>query len=284
MRAGETVYRCRARGIFRKEKQTPLVGDRVSFSVQDEQAAKGTVETILPRRNRLLRPPMANLDRLFIVAASSSPPPEPFALDKLSVLAEHAGIEPLFVFTKCDLAPADELAAVYRKAGYRSFCVSSLTGEGVEKVRDALGGVCAFVGNSGVGKSSLLNRLAPALSLEVGAVSRLGRGRQTTRTVELFRLKDLGMDKEGYAADTPGFSSLDIVGERLIRKEELAGTFREFAPYLLGCRFRDCTHVHEDGCAVSAAVDRGEIAASRYASYCALYESLKEIRDWEWEK
>ncbi|ADU27626.1 ribosome small subunit-dependent GTPase A [Ethanoligenens harbinense] len=285
VRDAKHTVACRARGIFRKEKMTPLVGDRVRFSVQDEQAGEGTVEEILPRRNALVRPPLANLDRLFIVSAAASPQSDTFAIDKLSALAETAGIEPAFIFTKCDLAPVDELADIYRKAGFAAFVVSSMTGQGVTAVRDALQGVCAFTGNSGVGKSSLLNRIAPALSLQVGDVSRrLGRGRHTTRTVELFRMADYGISQEGYMADTPGFSALDVAGAVLIRKEQLPFAFREFAPYLDGCRYRGCAHVREDGCAVRAAVERGEIAASRHASYCAMYEAVKDIKDWELKK
>lgn len=281
---GQTVA-CRARGIFRKEKKTPLVGDNVRFSVQDAEKGEGTVEEILPRRNALIRPPLANLDRLFIVSAAASPSPDPFAIDKLSAIAEISQIEPVIVFTKCDLAPVDDLVALYRKAGFASFGVSSVTGQSVDAVRDVLEGVCAFTGNSGVGKSSLLNRIAPGLALQVGAVSqRLGRGRHTTRTVDLFRLADCGISKEGYVADTPGFSSLDVAGALLIRKEELPYAFREFAPYLDDCRYRGCAHVREDGCAVRAAVERGEIAASRHASYCAMYEAVKDIKDWELKK
>lgn len=285
VREEERTVACRARGIFRKEKMTPLVGDRVRFSVQDEEAGEGTVEEILPRRNALVRPPMANLDRLFIVSAAASPPPDTFAVDKLSALAETAGIEPVFVFTKCDLAPVEELAGVYRRAGFAAFVVSNVTGQGVDALRDALGGVCAFTGNSGVGKSSLLNRIVPDLALQVGDVSRrLGRGRHTTRTVELFHMADYGIPKEGYVADTPGFSALDVAGAVLIRKEQLPHAFREFAPYLDDCRYRGCAHVREDGCAVRAAVERGEIAASRHASYCAMYEAVKDIKDWELKK
>lgn len=285
VRDTERVVACRARGIFRKEKKTPLVGDHVRFSLQDVKEGEGTVEEILPRRNALVRPPLANLDKLFIVSAAASPPPDTFAIDKLSALAEIVGIEPVLVFTKCDLAPVDELVALYRKAGFLSFVVSNVSGQGSEAVRDALDGVCAFTGNSGVGKSSLLNSIAPGLALQVGAVSdRLGRGRHTTRIVELFRLADCGIPKEGYVADTPGFSALDVAGAVLIRKEQLPYAFREFAPYLADCRYRGCAHVREDGCAVRTAVERGEIAPSRHASYCAMYESVKDIKDWELNK
>lgn len=285
IRYKEQVIACRARGIFRKVKQTPLVGDRVKFSIQDAEAGEGTVEEILPRRNALVRPSLANLDRLVIVSAAASPAPDPFAIDKLAAIAEVAHIEPVMVFTKCDLAPADELVAIYRKAGFGSFSVSNMTGQGVDAVRETLEGVCAFAGNSGVGKSSLLNRLASGLALQVGAVSRrLGRGRHTTRTVELFRMSDCGIPKDGYVADTPGFSSMDMTGAMMIRKEELPGAFREFAPYLDRCRYRGCAHVREDGCAVREAVERGEIAPSRHASYCALYDAVKDMKDWEREK
>ncbi|HCB99702.1 MAG TPA: ribosome small subunit-dependent GTPase A [Ruminococcaceae bacterium] len=283
MRFEEQVYACRARGIFRKEKRPPLVGDFVHFSIQDGQEKEGMVEEILPRKNQLLRPPLANIDKLFIVSAISNPAPDTLAIDKLAAIAETQKIEPVMVFTKCDLGSMHDFVALYRKAGFLSFSVSSVTGEGMNELCAQLSGVCVFTGNSGVGKSSLLNRIAPKLSLQVGEVSRkLGRGRHTTRIVEIFRFSDAGLNGDGYLADTPGFSALNIAEALTIPKEELALSFRDFAPFLGQCQFRSCVHVREDGCAVREAVRNGEVSSSRHKSYCTIYEALK-ARKKEWE-
>ena len=279
VQCGGRVLQCRARGIFRKKGISPLVGDRVRVSAPD--GSDGTVEEIWPRRNELARPPVANIDRLVIVASVASPPPVLLTVDKLTVLAVHGGIEPVAVFTKTDLRAADELTDVYRRAGIAAFAVSSATGEGVDALRRKLaGGVSVCTGNSGVGKSSLLNRILPGLSLTTGEVSRkLGRGRHTTRTVEFYPLGE-----DAWVADTPGFSSLEICGGPFIRKEELPDDFPEFAPFIGRCRYADCAHVREEGCAVREAAARGEIAPSRHASYCAMYEEVRNIHDWERKK
>lgn len=268
---------CRARGIFRREGISPLVGDRVRITVQGEQ---GTVEEILPRRNRLARPAVANVTRLVVVASAADPAPVLFTLDKLTAIAVHAGIEPVMVFSKSDLGAAEDFAALYRPAGFAAFAVSSRTGAGVEALRAALGaGLNVFTGNSGVGKSSLLNCLCPGLALATGAVSRrLGRGRHTTRVVELF---PLGEEPDAWVADTPGFSSLDIEQGQIIRREELPGVFPEFTPFLGRCRFDDCTHVCEPGCAVRAAVERGDIPAARHESYCRMMEEARALKEWD---
>ena len=285
VQCGGRVLQCRARGIFRKEGISPLVGDRVRVSAP--VGSDGTVEEILPRRNSLTRPPVANIDRLVVAASVASPPPVLLTVDKLTVLAVHNGIEPVVVFTKIDLRAADELIDVYHRAGIAVFAVSSVTGEGVDALRRKLaGGVSVFTGNSGVGKSSLLNRILPGLSLTTGAVSRkLGRGRHTTRTVELYPFPNAPLDGAGaWMADTPGFSSLEICGARRIRKEELPDAFPEFAPFIGRCRYADCAHVREEGCAVREAVVRGDIAPSRHASYCTLYEEVRNLHDWELKK
>jgi ribosome biogenesis GTPase len=274
---GGSVYECRARGIFRKEGISPLVGDIVKIAAD---GSSGTVAAIHPRRNCLERPPLANIDRLVITASVCQPPPDLLGIDKLTAIAEHKGIEPVLVFTKDDISPADELVRLYRRAGFAAFAVSSKTGDVPPELAALLScGVSAFTGNSGVGKSSLLNRLAPRLGLEVGAVSRrLGRGRQTTRTVELFKFG------EGYVADTPGFSSLDIARSQVILAPDLQYAFRDFAPYIEKCRFTGCPHLKGEGCAVLEAVKTGEIAASRHASYCAMYDEVKDIKSWELKK
>lgn len=276
---GGSRVECRARGIFRREGVSPLVGDRAEISVRPGDPPQGTVERILPRRNRLTRPAVANVDRLVVVASAADPAPVLFTLDQLTAIALHAGIEPVMVFTKADLGPAGEFVALYRKARLRAFAVSSRTGQGVEEFRGALGaGMNVFTGNSGVGKSSLLNRLCPELSLATGEVSRrLGRGRHTTRVVELFRLG--GPDV--WAADTPGFSSLDFEQGQIIRREELPGVFPEFAPYLGRCRYDDCTHVCEPGCAVLRAVAAGRIPASRHESYRRMMAQARTLKEWE---
>ena len=276
--AGGRIYCCKARGLFRKQGCEPLVGDTVHITAETEGKLDGRVEEILPRRNRLVRPPLANVTRLFIVSAYSNPAPSSLVIDKLIAIAESKGIEPLLIFNKNDQGDFAEWERIYKSAGFPVFSVSCLTGDGVEKVRAALGeGISVFSGNSGVGKSSLLNRLFENLSLATGAVSeKLGRGRHTTRHVELFR-----MENGGYVADTPGFASLDLEKSEVVRKEELPFAFREFEPYLGACRFTSCAHVGEKGCAVAAAVERGEIPASRYESYRRLYEEVKDIKEWE---
>jgi ribosome biogenesis GTPase len=275
VKCGGSVTECRARGIFRKEGISPLVGDMALISVDGET---GTVEKIGARKNELLRPPVANLDRLIIVASVVSPPPDIRALDKLAAIAEHKGIEPVLVFTKADLGDAAPFLTLYRGAGFSAYAVSSTTGEGVDAVSALLQtGISAFTGNSGVGKSSLLNRIAPQLFLEVGAISRkLGRGRQTTRTVELFE-----MEGGGYVADTPGFSSIDIERAQIILKDELQYDFRDFAPFIGKCKFTGCPHLKGKGCAVLQAVQDGKIAQSRHDSYCAMYDEVKDIKTWE---
>ena len=277
VKCGGSVYECRPRGIFRKEGISPLVGDMAQITVDGET---GTVEKILPRKNELSRPPLANLDRLVIAASTIQPPPDIRSIDKLATIAERNGIEPVVVFTKTDLCDAAPLLALYRAAGFLAYAVSSVTGEGVGELSALLQtGTSAFTGNSGVGKSSLLNRIAPRLSLEVGGISRkLGRGRQTTRTVELFEVGG------GFIADTPGFSSIDIERTQIILKEELQFYFRDFAPYINKCRYTDCLHIKGDGCAVLAAVQAGLIAQSRHDSYRAMYDEVKDIKEWELKK
>ena len=279
--AGGRIYSCKARGIFRKQSCEPLVGDTVRITAETEGELDGRVEEILPRRNRLVRPPLANVTRLFIVSAYSNPAPNSLVIDKLIAIAENKGIEPLLIFNKNDQGDFSDWEEIYKAAGFEVFSVSCLTGDGIEAVRAALGeGISVFSGNSGVGKSSLLNRLFDGLALATGEVSeKLGRGRHTTRPVELFR-----MENGGYVADTPGFASLDLEKSEVVCKEDLPFAFREFAPYLGRCRFTSCAHVGEKGCAVADAVGRGEIPASRYESYRRMYEEVKDIKEWELQK
>lgn len=274
--AADAVYVCKARGVFRKKRITPLPGDRVQITVNGGDA-ENTIDEILPRKNELRRPPVANIDNLIVVVSTTAPRPSPLVIDKLVALAEQKKIEPIVVFTKTDIVSADALLEVYRKAGIPCFAVSNETGEGVEAVRALLlGKISAFTGNSGVGKTSLLNRISPDLHRETGEISnKLGRGRHTTRQAELFSVCG------GYVVDTPGFSSIDFERADAIRKEDLADCFREFRPYLGQCKFTSCSHTRDKGCAVLAAVERGEISDSRHNSYTELYNAVKDWKEWE---
>ncbi len=270
------LYQCRARGKFRKSGQEPLVGDQVEVEIATGEA-DSTVLSILPRKNHLVRPPLANIDRLLLVSAFSNPAPNTLLIDQLIAMAEQKQIEPVLVFNKCDQGDFSAWSKIYRQAGFRTFVVSCLTGEGIDTLREELQqGISVFTGNSGVGKSSLLNAMFPALQLPTGDVSeKLGRGRHTTRHVELFDLPG-----GGYVADTPGFAALDLERVTPILKEDLPDAFREFAPYLGQCRFTSCAHIGEKGCAVAAAVARGKIPRSRYESYLHLYELVKDVKPW----
>ena len=286
VRTAKTTVYCRARGVFRHEGEKPLAGDDV---VLLGEGGEFVIDGIGERKNAFIRPPVANLDKLFAVIAAASPDPIPLTLDKLISIAEFAGVEPVIVVTKNDLAPdaASELADIYRTAGFTVF-VSP--GDGatekigryvLEECRDSL---IAFAGNSGVGKSTLLNALFPALKLETGGVSRkTERGRHTTRKVELYPLSDLTGDADaaGAVADTPGFSMLDFVRFNFYKKEDLPGVFREFAPYIGKCKYTKCTHTVEDGCAVLEAVRSGAVPKSRHDSFVAIYNDLKDKHDWD---
>ena len=276
--SGQPSVRCRARGKFRREGLSPLVGDRVRYQVGPD--GSGTVTEILPRRNWFIRPAVANVDLLVILASAVNPVTDPYLLDRVMAIARHAGCEAAVCLNKCDLDPADRLFDIYSTVGCPLLRTSAVTGEGVEALRQLMAGkTCAFTGNSGVGKSSLLNCLAPSLALPVGEVSeKLGRGRHTTRHVELYAL-----DGDTYIADTPGFASFDVERVEPIRKEELPGAFREFDPYQTRCRFRDCTHRREPDCAVRSAVEAGAIHPSRYESYLRMYALAEQVKDWERE-
>lgn len=274
--AADTIYEAKARGIFRKRGITPLAGDIVDISIEEDGTC--TIEEIGERKNSLVRPPVANLDQLFLVVSVLHPSPNLLVLDKMLAGAEEKGIAPVIVFSKTDLEDCGEYLEIYQKTGIPVLTVSSVTREGVDRVRELLQGkLSAFSGNSGVGKSSLLNRLDERLSLPTAEISqKLGRGRHTTRQVELLKL---GPDT--YVADTPGFSSVDMIQTELIRKDTLARDFREFVPYLDQCRFPSCSHTKEKGCAVLAALREGKIAPSRHQSYVTMYDEIKNIKEWE---
>ena len=273
-----SVVPCRGRGRLRHQRQTPLVGDRVEISRSGD--GTGMVDAVLPRKNQFCRPMVANIDQMVLIASGAVPVTDPFLIDRMAAMAEWKGCQVLVCFNKCDLDRAEKLAAVYRKAGYPTLQISAETGDGIPELSAAIAGkVSAFTGNSGVGKSSILNALQPGFSLAVGEVSeKLGRGRHTTRHVELFTVCG------GLVADTPGFSAFDVEQMEAIPKDALAASFREFRPYLERCRFQGCAHVKERGCAVREAVEAGDIAPSRHKSYARLYEQAREIPDWELRK
>ena len=271
----EGTVTCRARGSLRRTHETPLTGDMVSISVEK---GKGMIEKILPRNNRFVRPAVANIDALVVFAANVNPVTEPFLIDRVAAISGDQEVPVYLCVNKCDLDPAVDLVRIYRKAGFKVISCSAETGEGVEELRQAISGrLVAFTGNSGVGKSSILNRLCPELNLPVGEVSeKLGRGRHTTRHVELYHLGE-----ETYVADTPGFSSFDTDQMDVMLKENLQYAFPDFGRYIGSCQFHDCSHRKEPGCAVTAAVAAGEIEVSRYDSYLKLYEKASQIKLWE---
>ena len=272
VRTPDGVVECKARGIFRKRGITPVAGDNVELS-----ADGAMIEEILPRKNVFVRPPVANLDVLFIVASTTQPVPSTLVLDQLAAAAIYKGVQPVLVVTKADLAAADQLAQDYATSGIPLIPLHYESGEGLDEIRQYIKGhLCAFCGTSGVGKSTLLNALAPELKRETGQISqKLGRGRHTTREVEVFEICG------GRLADTPGFASLEAQKLCRIPKEELQHTFPEFEPYFGQCRFTGCSHRSEVGCAVRDAVEQGAISKSRYASYLAMYEEANARKEWE---
>lgn len=275
--AGE-IYECKARGVFRKSGIKPLAGDRVSISINEN--AENTIDEIYERKSVLPRPPVANVDRLFIVSSVCEPKPVFLIIDRLTALATNKGIEPVVVFTKSDLDDAAEYVDIYRKAGIKAYAVSCVSGEGVDAVKAELKNhISAFCGNTGVGKSSLLNAIDPTLALKTGEISdKLGRGRHTTRHSELFKVEG------GYVADTPGFSSFETEETELILKDDLPYAFKEFKPFIGQCKFTSCLHMKDKGCRIIQAVEEGEIPVSRHESYCAMMEQAKNIKEWEIKK
>lgn len=269
------VVECRARGRFRRQDQSPLVGDFVRITRQGD---KGVLEALLPRKNAFIRPAVANIDQLVVLASCAIPVTEPFLIDRVLAIAQLQNVPALVVVNKDDLAPAQPLAEIYRRADVPVLVTSAETGEGIEALREALAGkLSCLTGNSGVGKSSLLNRACPQLQLPVGEVSeKLGRGRHTTRHIELY-----GLGSNTFVADTPGFSAFDTERMELVHKEQLQYAFPEFAPYLGHCQFPDCAHRKEPGCAVRKALAEGKIGQTRYSSYERLYELASQLKEWE---
>lgn len=273
------LYTCKARGSFRKSGVSPLVGDRVEFSLSADNT--GTVESIIPRKTCLVRPPIANIEKLFIVSSFTDPAPNTLIIDKLTVISRHNGIEPIIVFNKCDMGDFSYWENIYKNAGFKTFVVSAESGIGFEDLNAELkDSVSAFTGNSGVGKSSILNHIFGVNMIATGAVSeKLGRGRHTTRHTELYELP-FG----GFVADTPGFSSIDTDNADYSLKENLANCFNDFDDFVNDCRFASCSHTKEKGCAVIDAVNSGKIEQTRHQSYCALFEQLKDLKEWEIKK
>ncbi len=265
------IYECKARGVFRSKGISPSVGDGVTVE-------NGVITEVAPRRNYIIRPPLANLDQIIFIVSTVSPPPNLLLLDKFIAVAEYKGITPVVVITKTDLGDSSMIHEIYEKIGIKVLEVNYDAPETVEAVREVLKGrISAFTGNSGAGKSTLLNAVDPSLEIPTGEISRkLGRGRHTTRHAELYKLAE-----GGYIADTPGFSTFETNRYDIIRKEELAGCFREFDGLTDQCRFRDCAHVCEKGCAVVEAVESGDIPKSRHESYCTMYEEARQLKEWE---
>ena len=273
---GTEVLQCRARGKFRREGLSPLVGDWVQ--VRELGNGEGFVEQIETRRNIFSRPSAANIDQLVIIASGAIPVTDPYLIDRISAIAELKGCRVLLCLNKCDLNSADDLYDIYSGSAIDVLRVSAKTGEGIEELREKLNGkLNAFTGNSGVGKSSILNALDERLTIPVGEVSKaLGRGRHTTRHVEMFPLCE-----DTYVIDTPGFSSFDTEELNLELKAHLPETFPEFRPYMDSCRFVGCRHIKEKGCRVLQAVKEGDIPRSRHESYVRLYDEVKDLKEWE---
>ena len=276
VRCGSKLLACKARGKFRLDGTSPLVGDRVSCA--ELENGSGRIDRVLERRNWFVRPAVANIDALVFVASNVNPVTDPFLVDRVSVIAQEADCELIVCVNKTDLDSGLALRRIYQTAGFPVVSTSAATGEGIDELRGLLTGkISAFTGNSGVGKSSLLNQLLPGASLPTAEVSeKLGRGKHTTRHVELFQLQE-----DTYIADTPGFASFELEMMKPIPKENLQYDFREFDEHLGKCRFLDCSHRQEPGCAVRAAVERGEIGESRYRSYLRLYEQNAQLKSWE---
>lgn len=271
------IYECKARGVFRKEKITPMVGDHVVITINDN--AENTIDEIGERRSALQRPSVANIDQLIIVVSGTEPRPNTLLVDRLTAIAVKNNIEPVIVLNKIDLIDVQELIDIYSKTKFKLIVACGKTGEGVKELKATLQGkISAFTGNSGVGKSTLLNLIDPELNLATSEISqKLGRGKHTTRESTLIKLND-----NTYVADTPGFASLEILQQEVILKEDLQYCFPEFEEFFEDCKFYpNCAHIKDKGCAVVEAVGKGIISESRHASYKALYEEVKDLKEWQ---
>ncbi len=268
-------YECKARGSFRKSGNSPVVGDKVVISVPEEGFA--SIEEIKPRINKLKRPALANIDTLVIVCSTVDPEPNFTVIDKMTSAAVNNNMIPAIVVSKNDLKSGERIAEIYRNSEFPVFLCSPDDTEDVNKLKEFLKGkVSAFTGNSGVGKSTLINRIFPELELQTGQISRkLGRGKHTTRVVELFEIDGC------FVADTPGFSTVDLQRYEMIDKTQLQYCFPEFEKYLGECQFTSCSHTCEKGCRILQAVADGEIEPSRHKNYVAMYNEVKDIKEWE---
>lgn len=274
VKSGDKVIECKAKGKFRNLSLSPVAGDIVDTEFD---GSTNVITKIYPRKNKFIRPPFANLDLLVLVISTVDPAPNYLVIDKMCAIAENKDVQVIMVITKTDMAEYENIRSVYAKAGFKVFYTGADDDGQLEEIRREMQGkLCVFSGNSGVGKSTLLNKLFPHLSLETGITSKkLGRGKHTTRRVEIFETDGC------MVADTPGFSSVELVDDNFISKDDLQYAFVEFAPYLGSCKFADCRHINEIGCAVKGAVDGGKIPQSRYESYKALYDRQKNIKEWE---
>lgn len=268
------IVECKPKGIFRKRKITPVAGDHVCL---ERQADTWVISEILPRKNVFVRPPIANVDQFFVVVSTVQPVPSTLVIDKLTAIAVDHGAQPVLLITKTDLDGADELKKCYAHSQIPLLCVNAASGEGLDALREMLGGkLSVFCGNSGVGKSTLLSALLPDRVLETGEISRkLGRGRHTTREVQIYECCG------GLVADTPGFASLDMERAASISKENLQFAFPDIARYFGECQFTGCSHLVEKGCAVRRALEQGELDQTRYDSYVALYQEAKQSESWQ---
>lgn len=273
-----TIFQCKARGNFRHTKVSPIVGDLVSFKVAEDNT--GVLEDVFARKNSLSRPVVANIDKLIIVSSYEKPVPDTYLIDRMTAISVFNGIEPIIVFNKSDLGDFAELSLIYKNAGFNTYVVSAKHNDALHTLKNEFNNcVCAMAGNSGVGKTSLINALFGDLNLKTGEVSTaLGRGRHTTRHTEMFRT-----ESGGYIIDTPGFSSVVNARDVISFKENLVDCFKDFLPYK-NCKFTTCTHTCEFGCGILEALDNGDIEKSRHESYVALFNELKDVSKWKYNK
>lgn len=283
------ILECRAKGSFRHSGISPYPGDMVRV-IKEEKGASSICE-ILQRKNVFIRPPAANIDKLFITTAAASPSPAYITVDKLLCAAEYYGAEAIILITKSDLDPekAEEMKTIYEKSGYTVFVTSSLVGKGVNELKTFVTGeiehcVSVFAGESGVGKSSLMNALFPELKLQTGAVSRISRGKHTTRAVTLYPLDGVCSFTGAFLADTPGFGIFELSSIDDLFFEDVCDLFPEFSEHIGNCRYRKCTHLKEEGCAVLSAVENGAIARERHESFVKIYAEIKALRPWQTKK
>ena len=276
---GDALYECKARGSFKKSVFSPLVGDSVDFEILD--ATHGVINKIFERKNVLIRPNVANIDKLFIVSSYSTPAPNYYIIDKITAIARYNNIEPVIVFNKADMGDFSEYKRIYEKAGFKTLVVSAQTGEGMNELLPELANsISAFTGNSGVGKSSILNYVFGNSNIATGDASeKLGRGRHTTRHIQAYRL-----ECGGYVVDTPGFSSIENNYNDYAFKEALAESFTDFGDLIYNCKFSSCTHTTENGCKVLEAVENGEIEKTRHNSYIEIFNELKDLKPWNTTK